>query len=71
MAHQENTPNTPNIPSAPDTPDTAEAARRARFGALPQRITPAEMVEEKPASVVDPARNNYNDDEWLVRMGAL
>ncbi|MFI0087051.1 hypothetical protein [Streptomyces bobili] len=52
-------------------PDTAAEARRARFGALPERITPAEMVEEKPASSVDPARNNFNDDEWLVRMGAF
>ncbi|MEU8653483.1 hypothetical protein [Streptomyces sp. NPDC048737] len=59
MAHEEN------------TQDAAEAARRARFGALPQRVTPAEMVEEKPASVVDPVRNDYNDDEWLVRMGAF
>ncbi|MFJ4691352.1 hypothetical protein [Streptomyces sp. NPDC088766] len=59
MAHEEN------------TQDAAETARRARFGALPQRITPAEMVEEKPASVVDPARNDYNDDAWLVRMGAF
>ena len=59
MAHEEN------------APDAAEAARHARFGTLPERITPAEMVEEKPASTVDPARNNFNDDEWLIRMGAF
>ncbi|MGC5561293.1 hypothetical protein ACPYPG_00440 [Streptomyces sp. FR-108] len=47
--------------------DVAEAARRARFGALPERIRLADTVEEKPATVPDPARNAYNDDEWLVR----
>ncbi|MFE1796796.1 MULTISPECIES: hypothetical protein [unclassified Streptomyces] len=48
-------------------PDVAEAARRARFGSLPERVRLADTVEEKPATVVDPARNAYNDDEWLVR----
>ncbi|WP_435813623.1 hypothetical protein [Streptomyces tauricus] len=48
-------------------PDVAEAARRARFGSLPERVRLADTVEEKPATVLDPARNAYNDDEWLVR----
>ncbi|MEW2565707.1 hypothetical protein [Streptomyces sp. NPDC047070] len=48
-------------------PDAAEAARRARFGALPERVRLADTVEGKPATVLDPARNAYNDDEWLVR----
>ncbi|MFF3489118.1 hypothetical protein ACFYXC_38645 [Streptomyces sp. NPDC002701] len=47
--------------------DVAEAARRARFGTLPERVRLADTVEEKPATVQDPARNDYNDDEWLVR----
>ncbi|MEU8827498.1 hypothetical protein [Streptomyces sp. NPDC048636] len=45
----------------------AEERRRARFGALPERVRPEEMVEERPAVAPDPARNAYNDDEWLVR----
>jgi hypothetical protein len=48
-------------------PDVAEAARRARFGALPERVRLADTVEERPATVPDPVRNAYNDDEWLVR----
>ncbi|MGN9815512.1 hypothetical protein ACTMUQ_09215 [Streptomyces sp. SD11] len=48
-------------------PDVAEAARRARFGSLPERVRLADTVEERPATVLDPARNAYNDDEWLVR----
>jgi len=55
MAHQRN------------APDTAQTARRARFGTLPERISLADMVEEKPATVPDPARDTYNSDEWLVR----
>ncbi|MEU9877503.1 hypothetical protein [Streptomyces phaeochromogenes] len=55
MAHQQN------------APDTAQTARRARFGALPERVSPADMVEEKPVTVPDPARDTYNSDEWLVR----
>lgn len=47
--------------------DAAEAGRRARFGALPERVRPEQMVEEKPATVPDPARDAYNSDEWLVR----
>ncbi|MCX4238219.1 MULTISPECIES: hypothetical protein [Streptomyces] len=48
-------------------PDVAEAARSARFGALPERVRLADTVEERPAMAPDPARNAYNDDEWLVR----
>ncbi|QKV90888.1 hypothetical protein HUT19_03320 [Streptomyces sp. NA02950] len=47
--------------------DTAGERRRARFGALPERVRPEEMVEERPAVAPDPARNAYNDDEWLIR----
>ncbi|MET9384454.1 hypothetical protein ABZY09_26120 [Streptomyces sp. NPDC002928] len=48
-------------------PDTAEALRRARFGALPERIRPQDTVEERPATLPDPARDAYDPDEWLVR----
>ncbi|MBV1938864.1 hypothetical protein [Streptomyces sp. BV286] len=55
------------MPQGEKAPDAAEAARRARFGTLPERVRLADTVEEKPATVVDPARNAYDDDEWLVR----
>lgn len=53
------------MPTAPDTTDRAETARRARFGRLPRRIRPEEMIEEQPVS--GPAGNSYDPDEWLVR----
>ncbi|MFI5684056.1 hypothetical protein [Streptomyces sp. NPDC051636] len=50
------------------TQHTAEAAvRRARFGTLPQRVRPEHTVEERPATLPDPARDAYDPDEWLVR----
>lgn len=52
---------------APHGPDRAEATRRARFGKLPRRIRPEEMVEERAATLPDPARDTYNSDEWLIR----
>ncbi|MET8538791.1 hypothetical protein ABZV67_45935 [Streptomyces sp. NPDC005065] len=52
---------------AHQSPDPAETARRARFGTLPKRIRAEEMVEERAATVPDPAKNTYNADEWLVR----
>lgn len=49
-------------------PGMAEAAvRRARFGALPERIRLEDTVEERLTTVPDPARDAYNEDEWLVR----
>ena len=50
-----------------DATEAAKALRNARFGALPERIRLEDMVEEKPATVPDPARDTYNPDEWLVR----
>ncbi|MER6568175.1 hypothetical protein ABT288_18865 [Streptomyces sp. NPDC001093] len=41
--------------------------RRDRFGTLPDRIRPEDMVETKPATLPDPARDTYNPDEWLIR----
>ncbi|MGW1714762.1 MULTISPECIES: hypothetical protein [Streptomyces] len=49
------------------TTETAEAARQTRFGQLPERIRLEDMVAGQPASVPDPARNAYNEDEWTVR----
>lgn len=47
--------------------DTAATARRERFGRLPGRVRVQDTVEEKAATVPDPARDTYNPDEWLVR----
>ncbi|WP_406165006.1 hypothetical protein [Streptomyces sp. NBC_00996] len=49
------------------TSDAAEVLRHARFGRLPERIRLEDTVEEKPATVPDPAQHAYNPDEWLVR----
>ncbi|WP_329222729.1 hypothetical protein OG352_36290 [Streptomyces sp. NBC_01485] len=46
-----------------------EAARRARFGALPERVLPQDMVEERPAHPRDPARDAYDPDEVAMRFG--
>ncbi|MYS21940.1 hypothetical protein GA0115240_136913 [Streptomyces sp. DvalAA-14] len=46
--------------------DVAEAARHARFGVLPKRIRLEDTVEELPATVPDPAKNTYSDDDWLI-----
>jgi hypothetical protein len=50
-----------------DAAEAAETLRHARFGALPERIRMEDTVEEKPATVPDPARHMYDPDEWLVR----
>ncbi|MFF3935641.1 hypothetical protein [Streptomyces phaeofaciens] len=47
--------------------DGTEAGRRARFGALPERVRPQDLVEERPATPRDPARDAYDPDEWMVR----
>lgn len=49
--------------------DVAEAARHGRFGSLPERVRLEDMVQELPATPVDPSRDTYNEDEWLVRWG--
>ncbi|KQX67808.1 hypothetical protein [Streptomyces sp. Root1310] len=48
---------------------TAEVRRRARFGALPERVRPQDMVEERPATPRDPDRDAYDPDEFAVRYG--
>ncbi|MFI5799739.1 hypothetical protein [Streptomyces sp. NPDC051677] len=52
-----------------EQPDITEAQRKARFGALPERISPADMVEERPALPKDPSRDHYDPDEVTVRYG--
>ncbi|MGW2915853.1 hypothetical protein ACWC9X_36165 [Streptomyces asoensis] len=47
----------------------AQERRRARFGALPERVRPQDMVEERPAAPRDPARDAYDPDEFAVRYG--
>ncbi|MFJ4786497.1 hypothetical protein [Streptomyces sp. NPDC088794] len=54
-------------PEKNELPDGTETGRRARFGRLPERIRPEDMVEETPATVPDPARDTYSSDEWLAR----
>ncbi|MDX2644402.1 hypothetical protein PV341_12640 [Streptomyces sp. PA03-1a] len=54
-------------PTQHKTPDAAAAARRARFGKLPERVRPEQMVQESPATAPDPARDVYTADDWLVR----
>ncbi|WP_405765596.1 hypothetical protein OG539_09285 [Actinacidiphila glaucinigra] len=54
-------------PTQHKTPDAAATARRTRFGKLPERIRPEQMVQETPATPPDPARRVYSADEWLVR----
>ncbi|GAA1220344.1 hypothetical protein GCM10009578_073560 [Streptomyces rhizosphaericus] len=51
----------------PRPADAAEARRRARFGTLPERVRAEDMVEERPATAPDSARDAYDSDEWLVR----
>lgn len=54
-------------PTPHKTPDAAATARKARFGKLPERVRPDQLVQEHPATAPDPARNVYSADEWLVR----
>ncbi|GGS05966.1 hypothetical protein GCM10010269_51160 [Streptomyces humidus] len=51
--------------------DSAEERRRDRFGALPERVRPQDMVEERPATPRDPARDAYNPEEFMVRYRTL
>jgi hypothetical protein len=48
-------------------PDTCDAALHDRFARLPGRIRFEDMIQERPATVPDPARDTYDATEWLVR----
>ncbi|MEE4546127.1 hypothetical protein V2S66_29695 [Streptomyces sp. V4-01] len=46
--------------------DSTATARQQRFGALPPRITYAEMTEEKPDGPQDRASDGYNPEaSWM------
>ncbi|MGW3985530.1 hypothetical protein [Streptomyces sp. NPDC004830] len=58
---------TSRTPGIPRPPADAAAARRARFGALPARIRPEDLVEERPAAPNDPARYGSDPEgSWRV-----
>ncbi|MEU6479311.1 hypothetical protein ABZ858_20945 [Streptomyces sp. NPDC047017] len=45
--------------------DSAAAARHARFGKLPERVSYADMVEERPAGPRNPTGDGYDpEDSW-------
>ncbi|MET9089176.1 hypothetical protein ACIPX0_09790 [Streptomyces sp. NPDC090075] len=48
---------------------TDAVLRKERFGALPERIRPEEMIETRPAVQHDPDRDTYDPDEFAVRYG--
>lgn len=49
----------------------AAAERAARFGKLPRRIEPWEMVEETPPEPPnDPNFNRNPDNDWMIRYSA-
>ncbi|RKN12002.1 hypothetical protein D7319_03605 [Streptomyces radicis] len=53
---------------APDTPDEAAAARVARFGQLPPRVDPGDLVEESPVSPpADPSFGRNPETDWMLR----
>jgi hypothetical protein len=46
----------------------AAAARRARYGTLPQRLAPDELVEEAPTDPpADPQMGRDSDRDWMLR----
>ena len=51
--------------------DRAQAAREARFGVLPNRVSFAEMVEEKPPLPANQAVDSYDPDSLGVRFSCL
>ncbi|MGW1408228.1 hypothetical protein [Streptomyces sp. NPDC002403] len=62
----ENAVNTGSALRAEDTEDSAAAARHERFGKLPERIPYQDMVEVKPASPGEPAKDAYDPEgSWM------
>ncbi|MFD8478053.1 hypothetical protein [Kitasatospora sp. NPDC059673] len=51
-------------------PEQAAELRRIRFGALPQRIPFADMVEERPVPPTNPAAA-FDPDSQAVRFSCL
>ncbi|GHJ37997.1 hypothetical protein [Streptomyces sp. TS71-3] len=51
--------------------DEAAAIRAARFGKLPERVAPADLVEEKPAEAPnDPEFGRNPENDWMIRYSA-
>ncbi|WP_406279255.1 hypothetical protein [Embleya sp. NBC_00896] len=53
-----------------DTPATTgeQTARAERWGKLPERVAPADQVEERPADPPnDPEFGRDPDNDWLLR----
>jgi hypothetical protein len=55
-----------------DEQEHSDAAdRAARFGHLPDRVPPEQMVEESPADAPsDPDFGRNPDNDWMVRYSA-
>lgn len=61
-----NTANTANTPDVEITVDSAAAARHERFGKLPERVPYQDMVEVRPASPNESARDAYDPEgSWM------
>ncbi len=47
--------------------DAEAVARHARFGALPDPVRIEDTVESHPTTPLDPARDAFDSDDWLLR----
>jgi hypothetical protein len=57
--------------SDPSVHDTAAQIRTARFGALPERVAPEDMVQEQPALPANQAVDSYDSDSLGTRFSCL
>lgn len=57
--------------SNPTAHDTAAKIRTARFGALPERVAPEDMVQEQPALPANQAVDAYDSDSLGTRFSCL
>ncbi|MET9657233.1 hypothetical protein [Streptomyces sp. NPDC006510] len=57
---------TVNTTNSENTTDSAAAARHERFGKLPERVPYQDMVEVKPTSPKESARDAYDPEgSWM------
>ncbi|MFE3945820.1 hypothetical protein ACFXPV_28775 [Streptomyces sp. NPDC059118] len=64
--HTANSVDTENTARSESATDSAAAARHERFGKLPERVPYRDMVEVKPASPREPARDAYDPEgSWM------
>ncbi|MES9509336.1 hypothetical protein ABWJ92_23460 [Streptomyces sp. NPDC000609] len=57
---------TEHTASRENTTDSAAAARHERFGKLPEHVPYRDMVEVRPASPREPARDAYDPEgSWM------